>query len=98
MQPVTSPESSFTNLGIAPKLLEILTRQKFTVPTPIQLQSIPAAIEGKDVILEPYEPFPGYKVAMIAECGAPIEFIETTLSEEEIWYSAHKGSVIYPEE
>jgi len=43
-------ESGFTNLGIAPKLLEILTRQKFTVPTPIQLQSIPAAMEGKDVM------------------------------------------------
>jgi ATP-dependent RNA helicase RhlE len=48
--PATATESGFTNLGIAPKLLEILTRQKFTVPTPIQLQSIPAAIEGKDVM------------------------------------------------
>lgn len=43
-------DASFTNLGIAPKLLEILTKQKFTVPTPIQLQSIPNAIEGKDVM------------------------------------------------
>ncbi len=43
-------EASFTDLGIAPKLLEILIKQKFTVPTPIQLQSIPNAIEGKDVM------------------------------------------------
>lgn len=55
------------------------------------------AIKGKEVILTPYEPFPGFKVAMIAECGAPIELIETSLSEAEIWYSDHKNTVIYPE-
>ncbi|KTC86072.1 hypothetical protein [Legionella drozanskii] len=55
------------------------------------------AIEGKELILKPYEPFPGFKVAMIAECGAPIELIETALSEAEIWYSEHKNSIIYPE-
>lgn len=42
--------ASFNNLGIAPKLLEILDRHKFTTPTPIQHQSIPAAIEGKDIM------------------------------------------------
>ncbi len=41
---------SFSNLGIAPGLLQILERMKFTVPTPIQHQAIPIAIEGKDVI------------------------------------------------
>ncbi|KTC66503.1 Uncharacterised protein (plasmid) [Legionella adelaidensis] len=55
------------------------------------------AIAGKEVILAPYEPFPGFKVAMIAEEGMPIEFIETTLSEEAIWNSDHKNTVIYPE-
>ncbi len=40
----------FGNLGIAPKLLEILSRSKFTQPTPIQSQSIPIAIQGKDVM------------------------------------------------
>lgn len=59
--------------------------------------SIEAAIKNKEVILGPYEPFPGFKVAIIAEDGAPIEFIETDLSEEEIWYGSHKNSVIYPE-
>lgn len=42
--------TSFDNLGIAPKLLEILSAQKFITPTPIQAQSIPAAIEGKDLM------------------------------------------------
>lgn len=43
-------ESTFNGLGIAPKLLEILDRLKFTRPTPIQYQSIPATLEGKDLM------------------------------------------------
>jgi ATP-dependent RNA helicase RhlE len=43
-------ESGFDNLGIAPKLLDILQRHKFVTPTPIQQQSIPAAIAGKDLM------------------------------------------------
>ncbi len=46
----TTTETSFADLGIAPKLLEILTKQKFVTPTPIQFQSIPVAIEGRDVM------------------------------------------------
>lgn len=41
---------SFYGLGIAPKILDILERMKFKVPTPIQLKAIPIAITGKDVI------------------------------------------------
>jgi ATP-dependent RNA helicase RhlE len=41
---------SFYGLGIAPKILDILERIKFKVPTPIQFKAIPLAIEGKDVI------------------------------------------------
>lgn len=40
----------FYGMGIAPKILEILQRMKFKIPTPIQAKSIPLAIEGKDVI------------------------------------------------
>src|SRR4026207_102718 len=43
-------QASFEGLGIAPKLLEILSQLKFTTPTPIQFQSIPIGIEGKDVM------------------------------------------------
>jgi ATP-dependent RNA helicase RhlE len=43
-------ERSFFGLGIAPKILDILERIKFRVPTPIQFKAIPLAIEGKDVI------------------------------------------------
>jgi ATP-dependent RNA helicase RhlE len=43
-------DRSFYGMGIAPKILDILERIKFKVPTPIQLKAIPLAIEGKDVI------------------------------------------------
>jgi ATP-dependent RNA helicase RhlE len=49
-QAFNQPEQSFYGLGIAPKILEILERIKFKVPTPIQLKAIPLAISGKDVI------------------------------------------------
>jgi ATP-dependent RNA helicase RhlE len=45
----TAP-SGFYGLGLAPSLLGALDRLGFTVPTPIQQQAIPIAIEGKDVI------------------------------------------------
>ena len=41
---------TFYGLGIAPKILELLERMKFKVPTPIQFKAIPIAIEGKDII------------------------------------------------
>ncbi|MFH1386409.1 MAG: DEAD/DEAH box helicase [bacterium] len=50
MNPQSHPGSSFYGLGIAPKILEILERLKFKVPTPIQFKAIPVAIEGKDII------------------------------------------------
>ena len=47
---MTHTHGNFHGLGIAPKLLDILTRNRYTVPTPIQQQCIPFAIEQKDVI------------------------------------------------
>ena len=44
------PPQTFDGLGIAPKLLEILDRLQFKVPTPIQFQSIPTALQGKDIM------------------------------------------------
>jgi len=42
--------TNFYGLGIAPKILDILDRIKFTIPTPIQHKVIPIALEDKDVI------------------------------------------------
>ncbi len=49
-QPPQQLNTSFYGLGIAPKILEVLDRMKFTVPTPIQHKAIPIATEGKDII------------------------------------------------
>ena len=43
-------QDGFYGLGIAPKLLEALERQKITTPTPIQEKAIPSALEGKDLM------------------------------------------------
>ncbi|KKQ10194.1 MAG: hypothetical protein WCS92_01630 [Candidatus Babeliales bacterium] len=63
-----------------------------------KVDSIDKAIKDKVVLLEPYYPFEGFRVAAIEVDGAPIELIETNLSEDEIWNDDfHKNSVIYPE-
>jgi ATP-dependent RNA helicase RhlE len=48
VEPPAAP--SFYGLGIAPQILETLTKLKFHTPTPIQQKAIPLAIEGQDVI------------------------------------------------
>ena len=48
------------------------------------MDSIEKEIEGKNVILGPYEPIVGYRVAIIEFEGVPIEFIETDLSDEQL--------------
>lgn len=56
-----------------------------TVPhVAFKVDSIEREIEGKNVILGPYEPIPGFRVAIIEFEGIPMEFIETDLSDEEL--------------
>ncbi|MBI5646823.1 MAG: DEAD/DEAH box helicase [Ignavibacteriae bacterium] len=43
-------DNSFYGLGIAPGLLNSISKLGFTTPTPIQHKAIPIAIEGKDII------------------------------------------------
>jgi ATP-dependent RNA helicase RhlE len=50
MPHTSQPNSSFYSLGIAPKILEALDKNKFTIPTPIQHKAIPVCIEGSDII------------------------------------------------
>ncbi|KKU90935.1 MAG: DEAD/DEAH box helicase domain protein [Candidatus Jorgensenbacteria bacterium GW2011_GWA1_48_11] len=45
-----SEHSNFYGLGIAPGILEVIAKLNFKIPTPIQEQSIPVAIEGKDLM------------------------------------------------
>ncbi len=62
-----------------------------------KVASITEAIKGKQLLLDPYFPFPGFKVAIIEEQGMPIEFIETDLSEDEIWNGSKENTMIYPD-
>lgn len=64
-----------------------------------KVDDLEQAIDGEEVILAPYEPIKGFKVACVKRHNLVLEFIETTLSEDDIWDdSKHKGSVIYPDE
>jgi ATP-dependent RNA helicase RhlE len=45
-----SNHPSFYGLGIAPNILAVLDKLSFKTPTPIQAQSIPPALEGKDLM------------------------------------------------
>ncbi len=47
---VAHSSPSFLGLGISSQILAVLDRLHFKVPTPIQQQSIPAGLEGKDII------------------------------------------------
>lgn len=63
-----------------------------TVPhVAFKVESLAAAIEGEHVILGPYEPIEDFWVAIVNDGGVPIELIETSLSDEEIWDRASKG-------
>ena len=62
-----------------------------------KVNNLEKAIAGRKVLLEPYCPFEGFKVAAVEIDGAPIEFIQTDLSEQEIWNEPKGPSYIYPE-
>lgn len=46
----TDTPQSFADLGIIPELAEACAKMGYKAPTPIQAQSIPLALAGKDVI------------------------------------------------
>ncbi|MAZ44516.1 MAG: hypothetical protein CMF48_05020 [Legionellales bacterium] len=72
-------------------LLQTQPHVAFKVP------NLDDAIEGEKILLEPYEPFAGFKVAVIQVEDSAIELIETNLPEDKIWDDkAHENSVIYP--
>lgn len=50
----------------------------------IQIDDMAEELKGQKILFGPYEPLPGYKVAMIEVDGVPIELIETKLSDSEL--------------
>lgn len=62
-----------------------------------KVEHLEEVIKGKNILLGPYVPLKDFKVAIVEENGVVIEFIETSLSEEEIWDDTkHKESILYP--
>jgi len=41
---------TFSNMGLKPKLLQMIETKGFEIPTPIQVNAIPPALEGRDVM------------------------------------------------
>lgn len=50
----------------------------------LQVDNLDEELKGCKILFGPYEPLPGYRVAMIEEQGVPIELIETLLTDEEL--------------
>jgi ATP-dependent RNA helicase DDX56/DBP9 len=46
----TPPKSSFESFGLDARLLQAISKAKYTKPTPVQSQAIPLVLEGKDVL------------------------------------------------
>ncbi len=40
----------FNGFGLSPKLLQALARLQYTIPTPIQAQTLPLALSGRDIL------------------------------------------------
>ncbi len=49
-EPAVEPENGFTALGLDDRVLGTLIDQGFTTPTPIQTQTIPLLLDGRDVL------------------------------------------------
>ncbi|MGV3345248.1 hypothetical protein ACGVWS_05690 [Enterobacteriaceae bacterium LUAb1] len=63
-----------------------------TVPhVAFKVDNLQEAIDGEELILGPYEPIDDYFVAVINDAGAPVELIQTSLSDEELWARARAG-------
>jgi hypothetical protein len=64
-----------------------------TVPhVAFRVADLDGAIAGRNVLLDPYEPIADFRVAIIEDGGQPIELVETTLTDEELWRRAETAS------
>jgi hypothetical protein len=58
-----------------------------------RVSDLSRAVAGHTVILGPYEPIIGYRVAVIDNSGMPVELIETGLTDDQIWGRARSGTL-----
>lgn len=60
----------------------------------LRVADLEAAIVGYNVLLAPYEPIPGFRAAIIEDGGCPIELVQTSLEDAELWKRAIDGQKI----
>ena len=63
-----------------------------------KVSDLERAVEGCTLLLAPYEPVPGYRVAIIQDGDVPIELVQTSLSDEELWERAETQSLLYTDD
>lgn len=56
-----------------------------------KVDNLEEAVKDEEIILGPYEPIDDYFVAVINDSGVPIELIQTSLSDNELWNRARSG-------
>lgn len=67
-----------------------------TIPhVALKVEDLDRAVKGYNILLGPYEPIPDFRVAIIEDSGQPIELVQTTLTDEELWERAKSDSVLY---
>ena len=49
-QPVTATNATFASLNLDARLLQAITKEKFTEPTAVQAEAVPLALSGKDIL------------------------------------------------
>lgn len=66
-----------------------------TVPhVAFKLDDLERAMAGYNILLGPYEPIPKFRVAMIEDSGQPIELVQTTLTDEQLWARAETDNIL----
>jgi hypothetical protein len=67
-----------------------------TVPhVAFRVDDLERASAGYNTLLGPYEPIPGFQVVIVEDGGQPIELVQTTLTDEQLWERAETDSVLY---
>jgi hypothetical protein len=49
-QSTTPAKATFDSLNLDSRILQAITREKFTEPTPVQAATLPLALSGKDIL------------------------------------------------
>lgn len=67
-----------------------------TVPhVAFKVEDLDRAVVGSNLLLGPYEPVANFRAAIIEDANQPIELVQTTLTDNELWNRAETDSLLY---